>query len=456
VSLLDVAKLPPGTVLMDKYRVVETLGVGGMGAVVACEHLSLDSKVAVKFLLPQLTGNDHVVKRFMNEAKAATKIQSDHVARVIDVGHMRGEGLPDEGVPYMVMEYLHGHDLGQHVRSGRRFSVPEAVDYVVQAAEALAKAHRVGIIHRDVKPANLFLAEREQGPIVKVLDFGISKILDEEPQEMGLTKTTTVLGSGLYMSPEQMRSAKMVDTRTDIYSLGVCMYELLTGTQPYTAETFSELCVKVNIDPPTPLRKWRPDISPELAAVLEKAYARDPADRFQTVQELVAALAPFAAPPSLSTIQHVQGITSYADRSSRMPALAQTAGGAMTAEPGASPGRPLGMAITMAIAALLLATGLGIFVIQTQRDDGQAAAAPSETATAASSAPDERRDEDSGEAEVAATASASASASASATASASARPKGGKAPPGPAPEPRVELCNRLNPETGMMELVPCH
>jgi eukaryotic-like serine/threonine-protein kinase len=293
---------------MDKYRVLSTLGLGGMGVVVAAEHLQLSNKVAIKFLLPNLSDNAAVIQRFVNEAKAATKINSEYVARVLDVGTMRHPGLPPEGIPYMVMEHLDGKDLQVHVKTGKRFPVPEAISYTAQAAEALAQAHKVNIIHRDVKPANLFLAEDADGNRkVKVLDFGISKLLDEDPQEMGLTKTTTVLGSGLYMSPEQMRSAKNVDFRTDIYSLGICMYELLTGTQPFTADSFSELCVKVNIDPPTPIHKWRPDISKELAAVIARAYARNPDERYQTVQAFARALEPFAGihAPILGQVQQV-------------------------------------------------------------------------------------------------------------------------------------------------------
>jgi serine/threonine-protein kinase len=454
VSHLDVTKMPPGLVLIDKYRVIETLGVGGMGVVVACDHLTLDSRVAIKFLLPQLVSNEHVVRRFMNEAKAAIKIQSEHVARVLDVGRLRGEGIPDEGLPYMVMEYLGGMDLGQHVRRGARFSVPDAVDFVVQAGEALAQAHKVGIIHRDVKPANLFLVERDERHSVKILDFGISKILDEEPQEMGLTKTSTVLGSGLYMSPEQMRSAKTVDARTDIYSLGVCMYELLTGTQPHTAETFSELCVKVNIDPPTPIRKHRPDVSEALSRVLLKAYARDPNERYQTVQEFVAALTPFAAEPSLPTIRAVQRINAYGDRTSKLPPpLSQTAAGTMTAEHEIAGPRPIGMAITVGIAALVLVAGVGIFVVQTRGDSetkatGDAATAAPATATAEPSAEEEKEPE--------IKPPPSATAETSATASASAVRVSGKTPPPRASnDPRVKLCNRLNPDSGMMELVPC-
>ncbi|MCA9618573.1 MAG: serine/threonine protein kinase, partial [Myxococcales bacterium] len=270
LHVLDVTKLPPGTMILDKYRVVKTLGVGGMGAVVAAEDLALDRRVALKILLPEMVRKPGVVQRFMLEAKAATRVKSPHVAKVIDVGHLTGPGYPEEGLPYMVMEYLEGRDLSDWVRMGKKLRVPEAIDLITQACEGLAAAHREGVVHRDIKPANLFVTDTAEGRVVKVLDFGISKILDEDPNEMSLTQTSAVLGSGLYMSPEQMRSARQVDQRTDVYSLGVCIYELLTGTQPHTAETFSELCVKVNVDPPTPLRDYRPDISDDLARTIAR------------------------------------------------------------------------------------------------------------------------------------------------------------------------------------------
>ncbi|MSP26840.1 MAG: serine/threonine protein kinase [Myxococcales bacterium] len=303
---LDVRALVPGTVLLDKYRVVGPIGAGGMGVVIACDHLAMGTSVAIKFLLPEFVANRSIVQRFLNEARAATRIESEHVARVLDVGSMQGPGLPERGVPYMVMEHLRGHDLAHWIKSGVRFSIADAISFVTQASEALAEAHKVGIIHRDVKPANLFLAEYETRQLVKVLDFGISKLLENEPQEMGLTKTTTILGSGLYMSPEQMRSAKNVDPRTDIYSLGVCLFELLTGTQPFTAESFSELCVKVNIDPPTPLRSLRHDVSEELAAIIARSYARTADERFASMQEFAAALEPFSAPLSAATLKKLK------------------------------------------------------------------------------------------------------------------------------------------------------
>ncbi len=369
----DVTDIPPGTVLMDKYRVVRTIGRGGRGGGSAADHLTLHARVAIKFLVPNLVSNEQIVKRFINEARAATRIRSDHVANVIDVGTMHQEGMPEEGLPYMVMEYLEGQDLGEWVQQGKKFPVEEAIHCIAQASEALAQAHKVGIIHRDIKPANLFQAELGEGRTrIKVLDFGISKIMDEETHgDMGLTKTTTVLGSGLYMSPEQMRSAKKVDFRTDIYSLGVCLYELLSGTQPFTAETFSELCVKVNIDPPTPLREHRPDISEELAEVIARAYARNPDDRFQTVQELVAALAPFIAGAASEAIRNVQGVTAterppYMSVPPPPPvALAGTAA-ALTASAHPTPRKPMsmGVVVTLAAASLVAISAAGVFMLR--------------------------------------------------------------------------------------------
>ncbi len=294
----------PGTVLLDKYRVLRELGVGGMSLVVCAEHIALGTKVAMKFLLPELAMLPDAPQRFLREATAATRFKSENVARVIDVST-----LPD-GTPYMVMEYLEGKDLGRYVREGKRFAVPEAIDLVVQAADALARAHAAGVIHRDVKPSNLFLTQRPDGsPLLKVLDFGISKVIEEAAKEnLELTKTTAVMGSALYMSLEQMRSTKTVDTRTDVYALGVSLYELLTGTHPFTAESFSELCVKVSLDPPEPLRKHRPDVPEELAEAIAIAYARSAPERYQTTGSFATALAPFAEP---ETVQRIEALRRF-------------------------------------------------------------------------------------------------------------------------------------------------
>ena len=305
------AGFPPGTVLLDKYRIVRELGFGGMSLVVCADHLVLKTQVAMKFLLPELATLPDAPQRFLREAQAATRIAGEHVARVLDMGELpseEGSAFYPGGTPYIVMEYLEGKDLGRHVKGGKRFAVPEAIDLVVQTAEALSHAHAAGIVHRDVKPSNLFLVEQPDGSaLVKVLDFGISKVVEEAAKDnLELTKTTAVMGSALYMSLEQMRSTKTVDHRTDIYALGVTLYELLTGTQPFTAESFPELCVKVSLDPPDPLRRHRPDVSEELAAVIAVAYARLKEDRYQSVGQLAQALAPFAAPATRPLIDAIR------------------------------------------------------------------------------------------------------------------------------------------------------
>jgi len=273
-----------------------------MSLVVCAEHIPSGAKVAMKFLLPELATLPDAPDWFAREAKAATRVNSEHVSRVLDVGV-----LPD-GPPYMILEYFEGRDLGKYVREGKRFAVGEAIELVVQAADALSRAHSAGVIHRDVKPSNLFLTQRADGtPFVKVLDFGISKLVEEAAKEnLELTKTTAVMGSALYMSLEQMRSTKTVDHRTDIYALGVTLYELLTGTHPFTADSFSELCVKVSLDPPSPLRDHRPDVPDALAEVIAIAYARTAPERYQTAGSFAAALAPFAEPRTLERIDAIR------------------------------------------------------------------------------------------------------------------------------------------------------
>src|SRR5438552_2214501 len=212
----DKLPVPEGTVLQGKYQVGRLLGRGGMGVVVAARHLLLDTDVALKFLLTTEPG---VVERFSREARAAARLQSEHVGRVLDVG-----ALPD-GSPFMVMEYLAGEDLSQVLARGP-LSVTDAVDYLLQACEAIAEAHALGIVHRDLKPANLFLAQRAHGrSMVKVLDFGISR---GGATASRLTLTGTgVLGSPQYMSPEQWTEARAVDARSDVWSLGVVLYEMI-------------------------------------------------------------------------------------------------------------------------------------------------------------------------------------------------------------------------------------
>lgn len=298
-----------GQILAGKYRVEKVLGSGGMGVVVAAWHLELEQRVAVKFLHPLAMERPDTAERFRREARAAAKIRSEHVARVIDVGIMEG------GLPYMVMEYLDGHDVAEEMqRSGGYLPIASAIDFVLQALEAIAEAHSVGIVHRDLKPANLFLSLRPDGSrIVKVLDFGISKSLfGTSVSEMSLTRTAALIGSPLYMSPEQMRSAKDVDTRTDIWSIGVMLYEMLTGRPPYTGDSIPALCASLLSDTPVSMQQLRPEISPMLEEVVMRCLAKDREQRFVTVSELARALAPFGSSYSqvhVDRASRVQGVT---------------------------------------------------------------------------------------------------------------------------------------------------
>jgi serine/threonine protein kinase len=287
-----------GEILAGKYRVERVLGVGGMGVVVAAHHLALDRRVAIKFLLSEAALNPEVIARFAREARAAVKIESEHVARVIDVGAL------DSGAPYMVMEYLVGSDLAQRVAEHGALPVEEAVDYVLQACEAIAEAHAAGIVHRDLKPANLFLTRRADGSnFVKVLDFGISKALigpaGSQP-DMSLTKTSSVMGSPLYMAPEQMRSTRSVDARADVWALGVILYELLSGKVPFEATTMPELCAMVLTEAPPSLRDQQKNVPAGLSAVIDRCLQKDPAQRFSNLSELANALVDFA--PSRSRV----------------------------------------------------------------------------------------------------------------------------------------------------------
>jgi serine/threonine-protein kinase len=277
-----------GQVLAGKYKVEDVLGIGGMGVVVAARHLQLDQRVALKFLRPEAMQSAEAVERFQREARSAVRLRSEHVAKVTDVGTL------DTGAPYMVMEYLEGADLSRVVHATGSITIEEGVHFVLQACEAIAEAHSLGIIHRDLKPQNLFVTRRVDGkPLIKVLDFGISKTLDTQAG-LSLTRTSSIMGSPLYMSPEQMRSSKNVDQRSDIWALGVILYELLTGRVPFEAEAIPELCLKVVQDPVEPPRQLRPDVSEGLNAVVVKCLEKEPNHRFSNVAELAAALEPYS------------------------------------------------------------------------------------------------------------------------------------------------------------------
>ncbi|MGH7283834.1 MAG: serine/threonine protein kinase [Polyangiaceae bacterium] len=293
-----------GDVVSGKYRIESVIAEGGMGLVFEATHLQLEEKVAIKFLRIEYTGpqSKDLVERFVREAKTAAKIKSEHVARVHDVGST------DAGAPFIVMELLTGKDLDQLVTDHGALQIPQAVDYVLQACEALAEAHTLGIVHRDLKPANLFLLHRADGsPCVKVLDFGISKLSDAkgDTPKMGMTKTHAVMGSPRYMSPEQMRSSRDVDARADIWAIGIILYELLAGIVPFDGESMPQICAAILEQEPKSIRAVRPEIVVELEAIVTKCLAKNPDERFENVAHLARALSAFGSDEARASAERI-------------------------------------------------------------------------------------------------------------------------------------------------------
>jgi eukaryotic-like serine/threonine-protein kinase len=290
-----------GDTIADKYHVEDVLGEGGMGVVLAAVDTQLDRPVAVKILSSKHAQNTQVFERFVQEARVAAKLESEHVVRIFDVGT-----LPD-GRPFIVMEKLRGADLGQVLESEHRLAVQDAVGFVIEAAEGVAEAHLCGIVHRDLKPANLFLARMPDGTSrIKVVDFGVSKMAARGETSLSLTATSLVLGSPLYMSPEQLRSPRDVDARADIWALGTILHELITGEPPFLAESIAELSAKILLESlPPPDTRMNTPLPGGLGDVVRKALAKDRDARYASVAELVVALAPYAPPRSGELIHRI-------------------------------------------------------------------------------------------------------------------------------------------------------
>jgi serine/threonine-protein kinase len=287
-----------GEIVAGKYRVERVLGVGGMGVVVSARHTTLDQVVAIKLLVPnQRVSHEEAIGRFLDEARAAARIESDYVCRVFDVGT-----LPN-GIPFMVMEHLEGRDLDEELVQRGQLAFVEAVDYVLQAADALAAAHQLGIVHRDIKPGNLFLALRPDGSRrVKVLDFGISKAhgSSRRTQDPGSS-----LGTPAYMSPEQVR-AESVDARADIWGLGAILYELVTGQMAFVGDDVKTILDHVTMDDPCPMVSLRRDVPPEMEAIVMRCLERDRDARWPSAARFAHALSVFGSPNTFAQLASVQ------------------------------------------------------------------------------------------------------------------------------------------------------
>jgi eukaryotic-like serine/threonine-protein kinase len=296
---LDARVPKPGEVIEGKYRIEKVLGEGGMGVVLAAHHELLDQPVAVKVLT---SSDPRAMSRFSLEAKATAQLKSQHVARVMDVGV-----LPD-GAPFMVMEYLEGCNLEELLRLHKRLPVEEAVGYVLDALDGLAQAHALEIVHRDLKPANLFLAAEANGDsIVKIVDFGISKSVASRSsgRSGGLTADHATVGSPTYMAPEQIRSPKDVDARTDIWAIGVVLYELLCGTAPFRGDSVGEIFAAVLENRPPPLQSAAPDVPAPLSDVVARCLSPRE-QRYPDVLALAVDLAPFGPEDAMARVSDIE------------------------------------------------------------------------------------------------------------------------------------------------------
>jgi serine/threonine-protein kinase len=299
------APLSEGALIDGKYRVQAALGEGAMGTVMAAHHVLLDLPVAVKLLSPELVHHPQVVERFLREARAVARLKSEHVAHVMDVGTLEG------GQPYIVMELLEGEDLDRMLSRVGSLPLDRAIDYVLQALEAMSQAHAVGIVHRDLKPANLFVTVApDGGEVVKVLDFGIAKLSSLSglagKNTGGLTGDHSVLGSPSYMAPEQVQNMRDIDVRADIWAIGTVLYEALTGRPAFSGHSVGEIFGAVLHVAPPSVRSLRPEIPEALDAAVARCLKRSRDERFDDVAQLAAALAPFGSGALGAYVQRIE------------------------------------------------------------------------------------------------------------------------------------------------------
>jgi serine/threonine-protein kinase len=313
-----------GQLLAGKYLIEKRLGEGGMGFVLAARHTILNQRVAIKLMHPEHAESEEAVARFVREGQSAARLRSQHVGRVLDVGQL------ETGIPFLVMDFLDGSDLSEVVDKRGPLPVTNAVLFLLQACEAVAEAHTLGIVHRDLKPANLFLTTDAYGkPMVKVLDFGISKVLSgfgaESIRTPTLTATKAVMGSPMYMPPEQMVSTRSADARSDIWALGAILYELLTAEHPWRGESLQEICIRIGTDPAPSARARRGEVPLELDRCILHCLEKKPEQRYQRVTELARDLAPFGGPNARNLLERIDHL-----------------GGGMASSPPRSPADALG------------------------------------------------------------------------------------------------------------------
>jgi serine/threonine-protein kinase len=371
--------LEVGDLVAGSYVVERVIGAGGMAYVALAAHNEQRHRVAIKVLRPENSRRTEVVKRFEREQRTLTMLHSEHTLRIYGFGQ-------HDGLPYMLLEYLQGKDLDEHLKADGPLPIERAVEYILQACHALAEAHLLGVVHRDLKPANLFLTRRTDGsPCIKVLDFGISKVSHEQDalgEPSLVTKAHAVMGSPFYMSPEQMLSSTNVDSRSDIWSLGVTLYELLTKSLPFAADSATAVCRRIMGDEPTPLRKLRPSYPDGLDEILTRCLQKRPERRFANVANLAARLGEFGPPHARYAVQAICDLipptepydpdeTTMRAHTVALPGSVQASAGATTGEASSSAETVYlphgtnvsrGTSVATLAGATLLSFGLGVGV----------------------------------------------------------------------------------------------
>ncbi|HEV3193843.1 MAG TPA: protein kinase, partial [Polyangiaceae bacterium] len=389
---MDTLTLNTGMLIAGKLRVVREIGVGGMGAVYEVEHELTKHRRALKVLHPSAAQTPSVVERFLREASAAGRVGNSHIAETFDAGKL------ENGEPYLLMELLDGETLDQQLQRQGAIDPGELADLIYQACEGMQAAHDAGIVHRDLKPENLIVTTRDGAPFVKILDFGISKFDAERTGTLGLTQEGLVMGTPYYMSPEQVRGASLIDARTDVYALGVILYECACGVRPYEAAAIQHLAVLIHEGKPTPLAERRPSLPPAFCSIVHRAMAVDREQRFESARALAAALAPLRrrtlrTPESQSDsprlVVRPSRVTGEAPVSVPLPST--DAALAATMATGVVPavsrrGPALGV---LAVAGVLVLAG-GVFMVTRFTRGPSATATPSGAAQPASPATQER------------------------------------------------------------------
>ncbi|MGO9834344.1 MAG: serine/threonine protein kinase [Polyangiaceae bacterium] len=368
------ALVTPGAMVGGKYRLDALIGEGGMGAVWSATHLGLNQAVAIKFISREFVRSAEALRRFDSEAKAAAALKSRHVVQVFDTGTLADE------TPYIAMELLHGESLQSRVHRGGPVPLGEAVEILTQCSKALGRAHAAGIIHRDIKPDNIFLAQSndDDSYLVKILDFGVAK-MGSSPNEQGsqgATRTGAVLGTPLYMSPEQARGLKTIDQRTDLYSLGLVAYTMFTGNLAFSSESFGDLLLQICTAPLPQLCAGAPWLPPTMEAWFARACAREPQDRYASAQEFADGLRAAAGStmlargPSLADVQG-RGLPGSPSGNSHVFASTGTSSGiSRTGEVVVPAGGNRQLGIAVAIVSLLVGGAIVAAIVAFGRTSG--------------------------------------------------------------------------------------